>query len=187
MDTFQNNYAVNLRDINGTKTLMSNLKESMDSPLNGTTCPYATLDYFWNKPLSVVIKIEGKQAAMIGFSQNIDKAPDLWLTTTLLFTKYRGTGLNMQLKRLTIEIAKQNAIPLGSIIRDWNIRSLKAMENAFPGAVGKPIELRTRQDFPESSSGFLYDLRNVNVDKSTLTIAEYDSIVKNWWQKMPPQ
>lgn len=185
METLQNNYAFNLRNITGTKTLMSNLKESMDTPLNGTTCPSATLDYFWNKPLSVVIKIEGKQAALIGFSQNLDKAPEYWLTTTLLFTKYRGTGLNTQLKRLTIEIAKQNSIPLGSIIRDWNVRSLKAMENAFPGAIGVPIDLKTRNDHPESTSGFLYDLRNVNVEKSTLKIPKYDKIVTNWWQTMP--
>jgi hypothetical protein len=178
---------INLRNITGTRNLLTNLSKSLDTPLNGSTDPYEVLEYFQNKPLSLLIKINGRQAALIGFSQNLYKAPNHWLTTTLVFTPFRGSMLNLELKRSVAHICLQNNIPLGAIIRDWNLRSFNAMRKAFPLTEPTIVPLKPKSDNPHSDSGWFFDFNNTILLPPTIHFNKMDTNIKKWWitQKQP--
>lgn len=58
-----------------------------------------------------------------------------WLqTTTLIFSEYRGAGINAVLKRAIAIACHEARLPLGIFVRPENIRSQRAMANAFPWA-----------------------------------------------------
>jgi hypothetical protein len=181
MEKITSAYAINLRDITGTRTLLSNLSTSLDTPINDSTDPREVLRYFQEKPLTLLIKANDEQAALVGFSKNMYKAPEHWVTTTLVFTKFRGSELNKELKRGIAEICDLNEIPLGAIVRDWNLRSFNAMRKAFPYTEPQVIPLKPKDNKPDSDSGWFFDLRTAAFEAPTVKVRKLDTHINEWW------
>lgn len=104
------------------------------SPVGGQLDAPALWNFFsTTKPGRWVVKYGSTPIGLSALSP-LPEVGGFYQTGTYIFSKYRGKGYNPILKKTTLAAfnANPNAHKLGAVIKEWNVRSQKAMKNVFP-------------------------------------------------------
>lgn len=106
------------------------------SPLGGQLDAVSLWNFFiTDKPGRWVTFYEERPIGLCGLA-SLPEVPGFYQTSTYLFSDFRGHGYNRHIKRITLQAfsAFGGNVKLGAVVKEWNIRSQKAMRNAFPQA-----------------------------------------------------
>lgn len=132
------------------------------TPIGDCQTPEEGLQYFLQKTISWLIMDGLTPVGLIALSPS-QRHGTYYQTTTYIFPSHRGLHYNQKVKSIIAQSFLRNPhINLCSVVRDWNIRSQRAMAKSFPSVV--PIqELRTEEQKQKDPTvhQWFYDLNQI--------------------------
>lgn len=103
------------------------------TPIGDCDTPEEALQYFFSKTGNWVIAHEGNPIGFIALSPSKRHPGAYYQTTTYIFPQYRGLKYNQIIKDTFVQaFLRMETVKLCSVVRDWNVRSQRAMAKAFP-------------------------------------------------------
>lgn len=154
---------------------------SLDTPLGGSTDVDEVIQYLLGKPGSWVVYYNDSPVGLFGLGFNFAKKPEWLLTSTLIFSHARGTGINCLLKVTVAQAALRENIKLAAIVRSWNARSMSAMAKAFPEVKPEPLDLKWVAGEFGGDEGYWYDLSTCVLRPDDESWINITSTISSWW------
>lgn len=141
------------------------------SPLGGQLDAVSLWNFFiTDKPGRWIAYYDDTPIGLCGLAP-LPEVPGFYQTSTYLFSDFRGQGYNRHIKRMTLKAFSSfsHIVKLGAVVKEWNIRSQKAMMNAFP-RVERSVLIFSPSDAQKYNGDFqyFYDFTPHLHDESTM-------------------